>query len=83
MRHFVILGLVLALTGCGGEQLVMPSSDRLAWASELGRASEVSDPALVEKVRRTARASGARVVDVTVLSLSEGRHVPVVTLEKR
>jgi len=58
-----------------------PSSDRLVWAGELGRSSAVSDPGLVRKIDEAARASGARAIDVSVLALSRGQHVPVVTLE--
>ena len=63
-----------------------PSSGRLQWAVELGRStgsatSVVRDPVLVRKIEQAARSSGARAVDVTVLALSEGGHVPVVTLE--
>ncbi len=58
----------------------MPSADRLVWASELGAATEVSDPALVWEVESAATASGARVLGVSVLALTGGRHVPVVTL---
>ncbi|MBA3376780.1 MAG: hypothetical protein H0U00_13380 [Actinobacteria bacterium] len=57
------------------------SGDRLAWASELGRASEVRDGLLALKVERAARRSGARALEVTVLALSDGRRVPAVTLE--
>jgi hypothetical protein len=59
---------------------------RLTWVIELGRrstqtVSEVSDPALVRRVEREARASGARLLHVTVLALSEDGRGPVVTLE--
>ena len=72
MKYLVALGLVLALAGCGGQKVVVPSGDLLAWAGELGRSSPVSDPALVQKVERAASASGARALDVTVLALSGG-----------
>jgi hypothetical protein len=65
----------------GAGRTVVPSSDRLVWAGELGRSTAVSDPALVRKVEKAAKASEARVIDVSVLALSQGQHVPVVTLE--
>ena len=65
----------------GAGRTVVPSSDRMVWAGELGRSSAVSDPALVRKVEEAANASGARAIDVSVLALSRGQHVPVVTLE--
>ncbi len=78
--------LALALTGCGGKRGAEPSSARLLWASELGRAygqgaTQVSDPALAAQVERAAAASGARLVEVVVLALDEKRRGPVVTLE--
>ena len=57
------------------------SGDRLAWASELGSVSEISDPILALRIQRAARESGARLLDVTVLAVRDGRRVPVVTLE--
>ncbi len=57
------------------------SGDRLAWASTLGRASEVQDAVLAQKISRAARASGARLLEVTVLQRRDGRRAPVVTLE--
>ena len=83
MTCVAALGLLLALAGCGGERIVVPSSDRMVWAGELGRSSAVSDPALVREIEQAANASGARVLDVSVLALSRGRRVPVVTLESR
>jgi len=82
MTYLVVLWLVLALAGCGGgARVLVPSGDRLAWAGELGSSTPVSDPALVRRVERAAKASGARALDVTVLALSGDRRVPVVTLE--
>jgi len=74
---------VIVFWARGGDILVSPvgSGDRLAWASELGRASVVPDPVLALKIERAAKASGARALEVTVLTLSGGRRVPVVTLE--
>jgi len=74
---------VLVFWARGGGILVSPlgSGDRLAWASELGRASEVEDPVLALKIERAARASGARALEVTVLARNDGRPAPVVTLE--
>lgn len=65
----------------GADRTVVSSSDRMVWAGELGRSSAVADPALVRKVEEAANASGARAIDVTVLAISGGQHVPVVTLK--
>lgn len=88
IRKLIALALVLPpLTGCagGGSHIVIvaPSGDRLDWASQLGTADAVPDQALVRRVKRAARASGALALDVSVLALTaENRHVPVVTLEQ-
>lgn len=65
----------------GADRTVVPSSDRMIWAGELGRSSAVLDPELVRKVEEAASASGARAIDVSVLALSDRQHIPVVTLE--
>ena len=69
--------------GCGGssEQLVAQSPDRLAWAALFRNLTVASDPDLVSQVEDAATTSGARILDVTVVSTPRGRHVPVVTLE--
>lgn len=77
---------MLALAGCEGNarptvQLV-PSADEIEWATQLGRADVVTDPALRRRVERAASATGAQIVEVTVLDTSaENRHVPVVFIE--
>jgi hypothetical protein len=83
VRLVVVVVLVLALTGCGGraaQLVVVPTADRLDWASELGRAQPVPDPALVKRVTAAASDGGARALDVVVLAQGR-RRVPVVTLE--
>jgi hypothetical protein len=76
--------LVALASGCGrgaSHEIVVQSPDRLLWAAELKHPGVVSDPQLVNKIREAAKASGARVLDVTVLSLSGDRHAPVLTLQ--
>lgn len=79
--------VVIALAGCGGRShalVVVPSADRLTWASEFGSTIDpVADPTLVASVQRAARASGAEPLDVTVVAwgTTSRRHAPAVTLE--
>jgi hypothetical protein len=83
MKALLVLAVGFVLAGCGSRAstiVVVPSSDRLTWASELGRADSVQDPRLVQRVTHAANESGARVLDVLVLA-DGGRRVPVVTLE--
>jgi threonine dehydrogenase-like Zn-dependent dehydrogenase len=82
MRVFLVLALAFALVGCGGRAalVVVPSSNRLDWATQLGRAQVVPDPAVVKRVTRAASASGARALDVTVLAVGT-RRVAAVTLQ--
>lgn len=65
----------------GADRTVLSSSDRMVWAGEVGRSTAVSDPALVRKVEQAANATGARVLDVTVLAVRGDQHAPVVTLQ--
>jgi hypothetical protein len=83
MKCAAALWLVLVLVGCGGHRTVVasPANDRVVWARELGTYRDASDPELLQKVEAAASASGARLLDVRVLALSQGQHVPVVTLE--
>jgi hypothetical protein len=87
VRVVAVLTLLAALpfiSGCGGgsgDEVVVQSPDRLLWAAELKHPGVVSDPQLVKKISEAATASGARVLDVTVLSLRGDRHAPVVTLQ--
>jgi hypothetical protein len=83
MRLLLVVVPALVLAGCGGggsALVIVPSSDRLVWAGELGRADAVPDSGLVARVEKAAAGSGARVLDVAVLSVG-GRSVPAVTLE--
>jgi hypothetical protein len=79
----VIAAAVLLSAGCGGssEQLVVQSPDRLQWAALFANLTAVPDPKLVSEIEDAAKTSGARTLDVTVVSTPRGRHVPVVTLE--
>lgn len=74
---------ILVFSARGVDILVsaLGSADRLAWASQLGRAYEVRDPLLALKIQRAARASGARALEVTVLAWRGDRRAPAVTLE--
>jgi hypothetical protein len=66
---------------CGATvSTLVPSPDRLAYAGELGPSTPVSDPKLERTVRRATERSGAGVLDLTVLALRDGQHVPVVTI---
>src|SRR2546423_1303287 len=82
MRWLALPAVALVLAGCGGHSsiVVVPSSNRLDWATQLGRAQVVSDPALVKRVTQAASASGARALDVTVLKVNTQRAVAI-TLE--
>lgn len=53
----------------------------MVWAGELGRSSAASNPALVQEVEEAATASGARVLDVTVLAVRGDQLAPIVTLQ--
>jgi hypothetical protein len=80
----MISAAVVMSSGCGGgnEQQVVQSPDRLAWAALFPAGLSVaSDPTIVAKIKDAAKASGARLLDVSVVSTLHGRHVPVVTLE--
>jgi len=82
MRIFLLMALALALAGCGGRAavVIVPSSNRLDWATQLGRAQVVQDPAVVKRVTQAASASGARTLDVAVLAVGT-RRIPAVTLQ--
>jgi threonine dehydrogenase-like Zn-dependent dehydrogenase len=83
MKVLLVVVLAFALAGCGGRGsrvVIVPSGDRLAWASQLGRADAVPDPPLVKRVTEAATASGARVLDVAVLAVGK-RRAPAVTLQ--
>jgi threonine dehydrogenase-like Zn-dependent dehydrogenase len=83
MRIFLLAVLAtLALAGCGGRAapVVVPSNNRLDWATQLGRAQVVPDPAVVKRITQTASASGARTLDVAVLAVGT-RRVAAVTLQ--
>jgi hypothetical protein len=83
MKALLVAVLAFALAGCGGHGsrvLVVPSGDRLTWASQLGQADAVPDAALVKRVTEAASVSGARALDVAVLAVGK-RDVPAVTLE--
>jgi hypothetical protein len=83
MTLLLVVVLAAALVGCGegaAPLVVVPSSDRLDWASQLGRADAVQDPELVKRVEDAASATGARALDVAVLAV-RGRNVPAVTLQ--
>jgi hypothetical protein len=58
----------------------VPSSDQLLWSGEVGSTNEVSDVALVRQVEQAANASGARVLDVSVLAVHGATRAPVVTI---
>jgi hypothetical protein len=81
VTKFALAVAPLVAAGCGGDHAVVPSPDRMVWAGELGRTTVASDPALVRSVKQAASASGARVLDASVLALQRGRRVPVVTLQ--
>jgi hypothetical protein len=58
---------------------MVPSSNRLTWAGELGRVDVVPHPTLAKRVDDAATASGARVLDLTTLSVGED-HEPAVAM---
>jgi hypothetical protein len=83
MKLVLVVVAAFALAGCGGRAkplVVVPSADRLDWATQVGRANAVSDPTLVKRIEDAASASGARALDVVVLAQGSQR-VPAVTLE--
>ena len=83
MRLLFVVVPALVLAGCGGGRnalVVVPSGDRLDWASELGPADVVPDKELVGRVEEAAAGGGTRVLDVVVLAVG-GRSVPAVTLQ--
>ena len=83
MRKATAIGaLVLALAGCGSQtNVVIPSADRLDWTSQLGKFSVATDPALVARVRNAARDSGAKALEVDVVTVHGAGNAPVVTLQ--
>ena len=83
VRLLLVVVPALVLAGCArghSALVIVPSGDRLDWASELGHADAVRDSGLVARVEDAAADSGARVLEVAVLSVG-GRSVPAVTLQ--
>jgi hypothetical protein len=83
MKLVLVFVAALIFSGCGsrGSTLVIvPSADRMDWATKLGQADAAPDPALVKRVREAASESGARALDVAVLAVGK-QDVPAVTLE--
>jgi hypothetical protein len=87
MRVTLTLALTLVAAGCGGSAttvVVASSPMRLQWAGLLGEVEPANKPAVEATIRREAAATGANVLDVTVLT--SNRHFgaelwPAVTLQ--
>jgi hypothetical protein len=85
MRVSVVALVAAVAVACGTERprlVMVPSSNRLTWAGELGRVDAVPHPTLAMRVDDAATASGARVLDLTTLSVGEDYEPAVaVTLQ--
>lgn len=71
MRSSLVFVLVLVAAGCGGASttVVVDSSPmQLEWASLLGGVEQATKPDVEATIRREAAATGATVLDVTILA---------------
>jgi hypothetical protein len=87
MRLAIVFVLILVAAGCGGTSttvIVASSPMELQWASLLGEVEQANKPTVAATIRREAAATGAKVIDVTILASRQGGGAelyPAVTLQ--